>query len=249
MSILPRFLDPRKEFELWPKCQSVLRDEHFRQHLLQNSVACLFDGEERREFVERDGENYCGFFCPVCEPNAQPEVKEKWPPDILKYVWDGNRFLCDAAVYLRNRTCQSPTGVVITFAHEMQHLTQYGKSRKVWLAIRDLKRVFRQFGQGRLPPWHFPDEYEALLVSRQVAERVLDPVTVREFAEQERELERAQQEGDLKKWEFFLCLDVREDFDLLQATIPLVDKDRENLRMIFSADDDGPDYTKERWWE
>jgi hypothetical protein len=33
---------------------------------------------------------------------------------------------CDATIYLRKRTCDGPIGIVITFAHKLQHFFQYG---------------------------------------------------------------------------------------------------------------------------
>jgi hypothetical protein len=226
----------------------VLCHEHFRRKLPQKSLVCIFDNEERSKFTNTPslGKNFRGFTIPICEPKFQTEVRS-WPPDILKCVLDGNKFLCDITIYLRNQTCESQTGTVITFAHEVQHFTQYGGHRKVWLANRHLKdgRLF----QGRLPPWHFPDEYEALLVSKRVAETVIGRDEIRVYAEQERDRELVECKGDLKKWEFFLCLDVDEEFDLLKRTTSLVNERREYLGEYFPAcSSDDPDYSKEEWW-
>jgi hypothetical protein len=250
MPIQQCFLDPSKESELWPKCQSVLNHEHFRYKLPQKSLACIFDNEERSYFTnpQRLGKNFCGFTTQVCEPKFSTDMPN-WPPEILRCVSDGSKYFCDVTVYLRNRTCQSQTGTVITFAHELQHFTQYGNSRKAWLANRHLQRIYR-LCQQRVPPWHFPYEYEALLVSKQVAEEVLSPGEVRDYTEQECEHEQIERVEDLKKWEFFLRLDVREEYDLLEKTKIEVRKCRDYLEEYCQTDNsDAPDYSKDEWWK
>lgn len=250
MSIQPCFLDPSKKSVLWPKCQSVICHKHFRRNLPQKLLVCIFDNEERSYFTnpQRLGENYCGFTTTVCEPKFNIDVPN-WPPEIRQCVSDGSKYHCDVTIYLRNRTCQSQTGTVITFAHEMQHFMQYGNSRKIWLANRNLKCIYRRC-QQRVPQWHFPYEYEALLVSKQVAEDILSPGEVRDYAVQEREREQIERVGDLKKWEFFLDLDVREQFDLLERTKIEVKKCRDYLEAYFPVhNNDDPYYSNDEWWK
>ena len=252
MPIQQCFLDPSKESELWPKCQGVLCHKHFLNQLPQESLVCIFDEVDRECFTNSPelGRNFCGFTALFCEPKFRPNVRG-WPPEVLKCVWDGSKYLCDVAIYLRSRTCQSQTGTVITFAHELQHFMQHGNSRKVWLANRHLQCIYRRC-QQRVPPWHFPHEYEALLVSKQlaVAEDVLSPGEARDYAEQEREREQVERVGDLRKWEFFRDLSVQEEFDLLERTRIEVKKCRDYLEAYFPAhNSDAPDYSKDEWWK
>lgn len=249
MSVQAYFLDTSREPVLWPKCQTVLRHEHFAQRLPQKTLACVFDSEERSEFtrIPSLGKNFRGFTIAIREPKFQAEVRS-WPPDVSKCVWDGTKFLCDVVIYLRNRTCESQVGTVITFAHELQHFTQYGVQYKVWSANRHLKD--RRMFQGRLPPWHFPDEYDARLVSKQMAYAVFGPDEVRAHAELERDQEQTERGGDLKEWEFFLRLDIREEFDFLERTRSLVNESRERLEQYFPpCSSEDPDYSKREWWK
>jgi len=242
------FRDHSKKAELEPVCEEVLK--HFQ--IPQQKLIAIFDDKERSEFISSRylGENFCGFF------NAIRRFGRDfvdWPPDILKHVWDYKVYgkqdwRCDVVIYLRNRTCESPTGTAITFAHELQHFMQYENSRKVWWANRHLQDS--RLVQGRLPPWHIPTEYEALLVSKQVTEKVLGPDNVRDYAEQAKDREQIECEGDPKKWEFFLRLDVCEEFDLQKRTTSLINECRESLQKYFPAcKRDDPDYSKDDWSE
>ncbi len=230
------FLDNSKKDELEPLCNKVL--EHFKQ-LPEQKLIAIFDDEERQEFTVFTpslGKEFCGFF------RGNLYGMQPFPQEIKDdYLWskqDG-RWRCDVMIYLRSRTCQSPTGMAITFAHELQHFVQYGFSRKVWQANHDLQQIIRGF------PWYFPDERDALTVSRGKVEDICGKVEVRTYAEQQIELKRYPD-----KWEFFLGSETEKPFDLLQATISLVNEHRETLKERFSVNGkDRPDYTKERWWE
>jgi hypothetical protein len=124
----------------------------------------------------------------------------------LKHIWGNNGndkqdWLCDVVIYLRNRTCESPTGTAITFAHELQHFMQYGSNHEAYQSGHDLQSRFREDGRSAFP-WDFPHEREAQIVSKKVAEVVLGKDEVRRYAEQQIELKR-----DPLKWEFFLRLE------------------------------------------
>ncbi len=246
-AIVHFFLDRTTEVNLRPSCEIVLQQEVFRNHLPERSLACIFDNQERPKFLDnsRLGLNFYGFTAYLRRPDFSSDVAS-WPRELLACVWEGTAYRFDVVIYLRSRTCQSHTSTIITFAHEIQHFIQYGKHRKLWLANRHLQSICTR----RVPPWHFPHEYEAILKSKQVAEAVLTPKEVRVHAEHEREAEQTAESGDLKKWDFFLDLDAREDFRLLERTDSLVDECRANLLQKFPAKTLGdPDYSKEKWWE
>jgi hypothetical protein len=184
-----------KRAELEPLCKEVLK--HFQ--LPKQRLIAIFDDKERDEFTSSPllGETFCGFFRAVRRFSCGPV---RWPPEIMEHVWDKQDWRCDVVIYLRSRTCQSPTGTAITFAHELQHFMQYGLRNKAWQASHDIQRIFEESGR-RSFPWDFPHEFEAQVVSRKVAESedVRGKDEVRRYAEQQIELER-----DRRKWEFFL---------------------------------------------
>ncbi|MGA2352064.1 MAG: hypothetical protein ABSF70_16635 [Terracidiphilus sp.] len=233
------FRDLSKQSELEPLCRMVL--DKFQ--LPQRSLICIFDEDERPEFTRYFGEGFCGFFAPVRQFGLRGL---QWPQKILNHVWIsdgwGHSFGCDAVIYLRYRTCASPIGAVITFAHELQHFMQYGFSYRAWRAVGRVKEVYA--GEP-LAPWRFPCEYEAQLVSKRVANEIPGVDVVMSYAEQ-----KTQEENDPEKWRFFKGLDPEEPFDLLERTKPLVNKYREILMEKFPArNNDEPDFTKDNWWE
>jgi hypothetical protein len=194
------------------------------------------------------GENFCGFFAPV-HKFMWPE--HEWPLEIWNNLWKcdesdlvPDELICDVMIYLRRRTCDSPIGTVITLAHELQHFVQYGFSNKVWRAIGDVRNLFVENG-GSAFPWDFPDEHEAQLVSKRVAEEVFGGDVIRGYAEKQ-----IHEMNHPEKWKFFLGLDSKESFDLLEQTKPWVNEYRDVLKERFPPDnDDDPDFTKENWWE
>jgi len=229
------FLDGSKKAELEPLCEEVLK----RFELPRQKLIAIFDDKERQEltvFTPALGKEFCGFFRWYLY-GMQP-----FPREITDRLWSNQdgKWRCDVLIYLRSRTCQSPTGMAITLAHELQHFMQYGFSRKVWQASHDL----RQIVGGNLP-WHFPDERDAMIVSRITAEEVCGKNEVRSYADQQIELDR-----NAPKWEFFFGPETAKLSNILQLTIPLVNDHREALKEKFPLNGkERPDYTKERWWE
>jgi|HubBroStandDraft_2_1064218.scaffolds.fasta_scaffold104023_1 hypothetical protein len=225
-----------KKAELEPLCREILKHRHFG--LPDRKLIAFFDDRERPEFIStpRLGEDFCGFF------RESLYEMQPFPQEIKDDLWskqDG-RWRCDVLVYLRSRTCQSPTGMAITFSHELQHFMQHGFSRTVRQASRDLQSFVSGY------PWYFPHERDAVVVSRGTVEDVCGRDEVRRYAEEQITLG-----NDPDKWKFFLGPEVEKSFDFLQVMIPLVDEHRETLKAMFpvSKRHPDPDYTKERWWE
>jgi hypothetical protein len=133
------FRDGSKKPALEPLCQRVLEKYQLPQH----SLICIFDDKERPEFIASDkyGENLCGLFEPVRKFHSE------CPDDLDEYVLVNERFLCDVVIYMRCRTCHSPAGMVITFAHELQYFMQYGCKSKVYQANQHLLHISRCYNK------------------------------------------------------------------------------------------------------
>jgi len=117
---------------------------------------------------------------------------------------------------------------------------QYGFSYKAWWA----EGLVREVGEP-LDQWRFPSEHEAQLVSKKVAEEVFGGDVIRDYAEKQ-----IQEKNDPEKWKFFLGLDPKESFDLLEQTKPWANEYREALKEKFPAyNSEEADFTKDKWWE
>lgn len=229
--------------ELEPLCTRILQ-----QYILpEESLYCIFDDKERSEFIQFPGfgSKYCGFFWPVKRYGIDDGI---WPWEIVDHfsnVSQGVAFLCDVVIYLRKRTCDSRTGITITFAHELQHFMQYAYKFKIWRANAYLQ-------DAAVPkltnphPWDFPVEYEAQFVSKLVAESIIGREEVNRYA-----IDQISNCDDPEKWKFFLGLDTSQSFDLLEETKHWVQKYKNDIiekHPDMHRRSSDPDFTKDDWW-
>lgn len=237
------FRDTSRKRELDPLCREVLQ----QYQLPAQSLRCIFDDMERPELLRARGfgPDLCGFFSPIelCGLTPIP-----WPADIIKDCLAGPTFeellACDVVIYMRKRTCENPTGAVITFAHELQHFVQYGGDLKVWLANKFIERIAVS-NPMNLQPWNFPMEHEAQLVSKRVAEIVLGKDEVQTYVEKQ-----IADENDAQKWIFFRGLNSSGSFDLLKETIPWVHRYKRNLEELYPAEtEEEPNFARDDWWK
>lgn len=240
------FFDEERKIALEPLCSKVIE----RFELPNYSVACIFDDREREAFSNAPefGEYLCGFFRPV---RAFGTGSMNWPQEILEilrrvdqpFVYGKDYWLFDTVIYVRRRICQSEVGAMITFAHELTHLIQYGFHRKIRLAE---KRVFCGVYDGPpMAPWLLPTEHDAQLNSKRVADVILGGDRIEAYA-----AEQIEQEFDPEKWRFFLELDIQESFDLTREVDNWVRKYKAALIERFpAASSEEPDFTRDNWWE
>jgi hypothetical protein len=218
------FRDENRIDVMQPPCEAVLR--YFV--LPPPSLVCIFDDHERPGFLHHPelGPNFCGFFLPLRQSGIGNGV---WAPELVTHIWDKQQveFAYDASIYLRKRTCDEVTSMVITFAHELQHFMQYGHHNQEW----QLQRCIQQVAAPRLihpRPWHFPGEHEAQLISKRVAEQLLGTEEVRRYADA-----RIASGDDIEKWQFFLGLNPIDDFDFRQQTAQWVAKYKDELLLYY----------------
>lgn len=159
-------------------------------------------------------------------------------------------------VYIRNSTCIDPIGFVLTLAHELQHVTQRYKSRKILSANSMLyhnlaKTIDRQ---TTLTPIDIPHEQDANVVSKRVAETIFGPELVRKYAEVQISLfEDLSRCGDRDahaehvRWKFFNQYDSSVPYDLQAKTIPLVEQYKSRISPAL-AKQFGLDLKKDQWW-
>jgi hypothetical protein len=236
------FREEARRSAIEPVCRTVL--EHFS--LPSESVCCIFDDAERWEFANQFGANFCGFFYPLGRYGMRAV---NWPCEIASHLSglaQGKVFKSQAVIYLRKATCDRNCGTAITFAHELEHLVQYGHHFKEWRANAWVEQVaLPQMVNPKA--WDFPTEHDAQHVSKRVAEHVLGTNEVERYT-----TERIQSGDDPTKWEFFRTLNVSEDYDFVGETRSLVERYRIELAALYRAQLPGksePDFTKDAWWE
>jgi hypothetical protein len=147
----------------------------------------------------------------------------------------------DNIIFIRESTCFDTTGFVTTYAHELQHFMQYGHTPRLYSVNCDLWNNLKEFEPTAIAT-DAPHEREANIASKRVAEAVCGADAVRAFAE--RQVQFMEQVGEPEhtaRWIFFRDVSASTSYDLLEATIPLVE--RYKTRIDFRVDVNDP-----QWW-
>lgn len=240
------FRSTELESRLRPVCEEVL--ERFEPP--DTRLLCFLDDEDTPELTEAVGPLYCGMFGPVMGNSL------RFPPYLLELFMDydviPSEFRYDHFVYVRDTTCRTVTGAVITLAHELTHCRQRHTATKVWLAnsllywhLENLDALAHRTAKA----WDIPIEHEAQLNSRRVAIELLGKRVVDAHAGS-----RIQGNHDPDKWRFFQSLSTSSTYDLLEATKPWVDRYR--IRMqdldqdidLYVRPEHHIDFTQPEWW-
>jgi len=220
--------DVRETLEL--VSQRVL--EHFQ--LPTARLLCFFDDADPPCFAQRFGAKYRGFHTPVPGSGYMPDY-------VSRHFFASEGFAFDNFVYLRGSTCAAQEGAVITFAHELQHVMQYGNANKVIAAnillFQHLPNIDPTSG---LRAWDIPHEQDAMLVSKRVGEAVLGRAAVLDYANFQ-----IVAGCDVGYWERFLLLSTSAIFDLLKETDALVQRYRPQLCELRQTQ---LDFAQRDWW-
>lgn len=150
---------------------------HFGTGLPQLRLLCFFDDEDwpslRGPGMEANRGGYIRRDSSPCE----------WQ-EACTFV-DGMQDF-DNFIYLHGSTCLTEVGQAMTFAHELQHFVQYGAAPKLlaentlaYVTLRNLRRSdFEALG---LRTCDIPNEREARIVARLVAENLFGVAAVRQY--------------------------------------------------------------------
>jgi hypothetical protein len=145
-------------------------------------------------------------------------------------------------VYIRNTTCLDPTGCVVTYAHELQHIAQHGHFPRLMESNSVLRKYLKPLKETATEI-DIPIEVDANIVSKRVAEKVCGVEPVRRFAEEQ--VHFMKEEGAVEqvvRWEFFRDTPSSNPYDWVEETLKLVQKYKG--QMPFGGDADKPD-----WWK
>lgn len=222
-----------------PLCEQVERSFLLPPRRLYRYFASSDDDDLRR----KNGDHYRGFHLPESLKGELPDYLRTCFFHALKDTPDGsvppNKVAFDNMIYIRHSTCGDRTGLVETYAHELQHFVQQGRTPRL-LAVnqilcKDLRKV-----EPTAAVTDIPSEREAIIVSKQVAEDVCGAEAVREFAE--RQVHLMDQLGNAEqkaRWVFFR--DVPSS-NFLRDTLLFVEK--YNGKIVF------PTYVSQpEWWK
>lgn len=250
---------------LEPLSQRVLKYFDFPQQRVYIYVA----GVEDPDFANPNalyytGKHFRGFHTPPESMHLLPEYLKPCvfrPMNELMWLDRSPTFLEMLAfqhfIYIRRATCNDVTGFVLTLAHELQHVSQYIKTKKM-LAANSLlyQQLARKIDPNTsLKAIDIPHEKEANIVSKGIAEIVCDKEAVAAFATAQikhfAELVRCgdrEAEGEQYRWEVFQKLVTSEPFDLEAETIRLFNQYRPQIIAHDLGKHYGIDATKEQWW-
>jgi len=191
------------------------------------------------------GEHYRGFHVPRSSRDVLPLYLSECffhPLEHFTEVVPFEKMVAfDNLIFVRNSTCLDATGCVITYAHELQHFTQYGHTPRLSVVNSDLYSSLKKFEPTSIAT-DVPHEREANIVSKRVAEAICGKAAVRAFAEEQvRFMERVNEPDQRERWIFFRDVPAATEYDLLAETIPLVEKYKTQI-------DFRVDVAKPEWW-
>jgi hypothetical protein len=236
------FGSPGLEARLRPACKEVLN--HF--DVYDTRLVCFFDDRDAPYMTEKIGSLYCGLFTAI-KGNTLP-----FPDYLIRVLIDyeviRSRRRYDHLIYVRNTTCETVAGTVITLAHELTHCRQRHTASKVWWANSLLYDELWQLDRerhARSKPWDIPIEHEAQFNSRRVAFDILG-----EAATDAHATGKIEAGHDPDKWRFFQSLSTSSPYDLLEATKPWVEQYRVGMQSLpqHIEPEIKIDFTKPEWW-
>lgn len=171
-----------------------------------------------------------------------------WPHHVSRhFLKTSGEFAFDDVIYIpESRYIRQKVPFVFIFAHELQHFVQRGLSPKVSKANALLFWNLTTFDPTtEIKPWELPNNREAMMVAKRVAEAVCGVKAVRDFCEEQ--FEEGKYSKNLSKtqlWAWVRSLPKSASYDLIKETDHLVQKYRPQLTALGSS----IDFTLQYWW-
>jgi len=256
--------DKDREEQLIPLCLAVWNEFELSSERIYVYVART----EEFEFTDARSLTYQGRFfrgiqIPPEDMHNLPRHLQKCvfrPDEELMYLEKSPIFMemlaFENLVYIRSSTCDDGVGFVLTLAHELQHVTQRYKARKILsansLLYHNLARTIDP--QTTLTAIDIPSEQDANVVSKRIAEKIFGPELVQKYAEAQIKLfedmsryEDSDARSELIRWQFFLRYDSSVPYELKARTIVFFEQYKAKIRPAL-AKKYGLDITQEQWW-
>jgi len=222
-------------------CQSV--DAHFQ---LPKARLCRYFAESDDQYlIDRNGAHFRGFHAPYAVRPILPTYLVECffhPFDYFRDVKFEDTIAFDNLIYIRRTTYADTTGLALTYAHELQHVTQHANTPRLLYVNQVFYQELKQLEPATIAT-DIPHEREANIVSKRVAEVVLGTEAVKVFAEEQVRLMHGAGEHEQEaRWIFFRDVPSATKFDLLEATVTLVEKYKNVLKF------DEVDVNQPEWW-
>ncbi len=232
------------EATLKPLCREA--EKHFTLPL--HRLYRYFANAEDDYLLRTIGQYYRGFYTPFSWRRNLPSYLQDCFFLSMDEVYASEKMLSlnemtafDSLVYIRHSTCLDVTGFVTTYAHELQHFVQHGDTPKLWAVNSVLSEQLGKF-EPTATAIDVPGEQEANIVSKRVAEVVCGVEAFRAFVEEQiRLMEEAGEARQKTRWIFLRDVPSSTKYNLLEATIPLVEKYKKLID--FEIDVNIPE-----WW-
>ena len=149
----------------------------------------------------------------------------------------------DNLVYVRSTICrEGGVGFVLTYAHELQHFMQHGYTPKLSKVNFVLYKNLKLYEQDAIAT-DIPNEREANIVSKRIAEKICGIATVQAYVEKQILFMGARSETQINETDRYFSCDVplSTDYDLTQETLRLVEKYKHVIDFKI-------DVTQPEWW-
>jgi hypothetical protein len=192
--------------------------DEFGDQLPDLNLLAFFDDCDWESFKRNNGRDNRGLYAPL-----KPNTFVDWPAHVAKhlYVTDPttlkSKRIFGHLIYLHGSGCADQTGMIMTFAHELQHFVQYGFSRKLWAENLLLPRLPLHAIEGTGLNWpDVPTECEARIIAKRIAVKLCGSEAVRRYIES-----RTAQSLDPKviaDWRFIQELDHAMPYDVASET-------------------------------
>lgn len=192
----------------------------FGDRLPELKLLAFLDDEDWHDFRRQFGPANRGLYRPI---KYGAFANPSWPPYVVELIlvddpasWNLKQAF-DHIIYLYGSTCADETGVIMTFAHELQHFIQYGHERTLWAAnslLPDLPNdVVSTVG---LRWFDIPVEREARSTAKRIAVLLCGANMVTQYID--RKINENVTTEDVEDWRLIQDLNPAIPYDLEDAT-------------------------------
>ncbi len=199
----------------------------------QLRVLCFFDDQDAPEVkAEFGGSANRGVHWPIKGQGLMIWPSYMWnviaPVDSL--LPSDLKWPFASVIYLHGSTCEKDVGLTITFAHELQHFLQYANERRLWAVNTLLMNLPNLPTENLKVIWDIPTEREARIIAKRVAETLCGDDSVRRHVLDK--IDAHVTDNDVEDWKFFQGIDSSTPYCVADATRPLVERYKPQLKQL-----------------